>query len=94
MGHSPAAAQNDFERAVCEYRNCFAANQNNANACEGLRHIMDASAQAAGAITVQDSQQQITRLRGRHRLPLATFTAIRRASFAGGVFKLQQSQNF
>jgi hypothetical protein len=46
---SPAiAAQRDFERAVCEYRNCLAANQNNANACEGLRHIMDASAQAAG----------------------------------------------
>jgi hypothetical protein len=46
---SPAiAAQQDFERAVCEYRNCLAASQNNANACEGLRHIMDASAQAAG----------------------------------------------
>ena len=47
--NNPAiAAQRDFERAVCEYRNCLAANQNNANACEGLRHIMDASAQAAG----------------------------------------------
>ena len=33
---SPAiAAQRDFERAVCEYRNCLAANANNANACEG-----------------------------------------------------------
>ena len=42
------AAQRDFEHAVCEYRNCLAATQNNANACEGLRHIMDASAQAAG----------------------------------------------
>jgi hypothetical protein len=42
------AAQRNFEHAVCEYRNCLAANQNNANACEGLRHIMDASAQAAG----------------------------------------------
>jgi hypothetical protein len=42
------AAQRDFERAACEYRNCLVANQNNANACEGLRHIMDASAQAAG----------------------------------------------
>jgi len=46
---SPAAsAQADFEHAVCEYRNCITANPNNANACEGLRHIMDASAQAAG----------------------------------------------
>jgi hypothetical protein len=33
------AAQEDFERAVCEYRNCLAANANNANACEGLRAI-------------------------------------------------------
>jgi hypothetical protein len=42
------AAQRDFEHATCEYRNCLIANQNNVNACEGLRHIMDASAQAAG----------------------------------------------
>jgi hypothetical protein len=42
------AAQQDFERAVCEYRNCLTANSNNTNACEGLRHIMDASALAAG----------------------------------------------
>ena len=42
------AAQREFERAVCEYRNCLGANQNDANACEGLRHIMDATAQAAG----------------------------------------------
>ena len=42
------AAQRDFERAACEYRNCIAANPNNINACEGLRHIMDASAEAAG----------------------------------------------
>ena len=47
-GGPAAAAQYDFERAVCEYKNCLATNQNNANACEGLRHIMDASAQAAG----------------------------------------------
>jgi hypothetical protein len=46
---SPAtAAQRDFERAACEYRNCIAVNSNNINACEGLRHIMDASAAAAG----------------------------------------------
>jgi hypothetical protein len=45
---SARAAQRDFEHAVCEYKNCLAANQNNVNACEGLRHIMDASAQAAG----------------------------------------------
>jgi hypothetical protein len=46
---SPAnRAQHDFEQAACEYRACFASNQNNANACEGQRHIMDASAQAAG----------------------------------------------
>ena len=42
------AAQQDFERAVCEYRNCIIANPNNQNACEGLRHIMDASALARG----------------------------------------------
>jgi hypothetical protein len=42
------AAQEDFERAVCEYRNCVQSNPNNVNACEGLRHIMDASAVAAG----------------------------------------------
>jgi hypothetical protein len=48
-GSSPnAAARDDFEHAVCEYRNCLIANPNNINACEGLRHIMDASAQAAG----------------------------------------------
>jgi hypothetical protein len=48
-GASPGIrAQRDFEHAVCEYRNCIGANPNNANACEGLRHIMDASAQAAG----------------------------------------------
>jgi hypothetical protein len=40
---SPAtAAQRDFERAACEYRNCIVVNPNNLNACE------DASAQAAG----------------------------------------------
>jgi hypothetical protein len=42
------AAQRDFEHAACEYRNCVMANPNNQNACEGLRHIMDATAQAAG----------------------------------------------
>ena len=47
-GGPAAAAQYDFERAVCDYRNCLAANSSNINACEGLRHIMDASAQAAG----------------------------------------------
>jgi hypothetical protein len=43
-----SCAQQEFEHAVCEYRNCLAANQSNASACEGLRHIMDASAHAAG----------------------------------------------
>jgi hypothetical protein len=48
-GASPGiAARRDFEHAVCEYRNCIVADPNNVNACEGLRHIMDASAQAAG----------------------------------------------
>jgi hypothetical protein len=46
---SPAAvAMADFEQSVAEYKKCLANNPNNANACEGLRHIMDASAQAAG----------------------------------------------
>jgi hypothetical protein len=30
------AAQRDFERAACEYRNCIAVNPNNLNACEGF----------------------------------------------------------
>jgi len=37
-----------FKRAACEYRNCLAANANKVNACEALRHVMDASARAAG----------------------------------------------
>jgi hypothetical protein len=47
-GNAALSTQHDFERAACEYRNCLAANASNINACEGLRHIMDASAQAAG----------------------------------------------
>ena len=39
------AAQQNFDRSVGDYRQCIAANPNNANACEGLRHIMDANAQ-------------------------------------------------
>jgi len=42
------AAERDFQRSVADYRNCLAAYPTNINACEGLRHIMDASAQAAG----------------------------------------------
>jgi hypothetical protein len=42
------AAQQDFERSVADYKQCIADNARNANACEGLRHIMDASARAAG----------------------------------------------
>jgi TonB family protein len=38
-------AQQNFDRSVADYRQCIAANPNNANACEGLRHIMDANAQ-------------------------------------------------
>jgi hypothetical protein len=38
-------AQQKFDRSVADYRQCIAANPNNANACEGLRHIMDANAQ-------------------------------------------------
>jgi hypothetical protein len=45
-----AVAERDFQRAVCEYRNCLAANASNVNACEGLRHIMDASAQGGGPL--------------------------------------------
>jgi TonB family protein len=41
----PVSAQQNFDRSVAEYRQCIAANPNNANACEGLRHIMDANAQ-------------------------------------------------
>jgi hypothetical protein len=42
------AAQRDFERSVADYRKRLADNPTNQNPCEGLRHIMDASAQAAG----------------------------------------------
>jgi hypothetical protein len=36
-------------KSACQRRDCATrADQNNVNACEGLRHIMDASAQAAG----------------------------------------------
>jgi TonB family protein len=38
-------AQQNFDRSVADCRQCIAANPNNANACEGLRHIMDANAQ-------------------------------------------------
>jgi TonB family protein len=38
-------AQQNFDRSVADYRQCIAANPNNANACDGLRHIMDANAQ-------------------------------------------------
>jgi TonB family protein len=41
----PGSAQQNFDRSVSDYRQCIAANPNNANACEGLRHIMDANAQ-------------------------------------------------
>ncbi len=42
------AAQEDFKRAVADYRKCLNDNPGNVNACEGLRHIMDANACAAG----------------------------------------------
>ena len=36
---SPAvAAQQDFERAVAEYKKCLADNQGNVKACEGLHY--------------------------------------------------------
>jgi hypothetical protein len=37
-------AREDYERSVAHYRQCIAANPNNANACEELHHIMDAKA--------------------------------------------------
>ena len=40
-----SAANEDYKRAVADYRNCLAANPKNVNACEGQRHIMDADAQ-------------------------------------------------
>ena len=43
-----SAANEDYKRAVADYRNCLAANPKNANACEGQRHIMDADAQVLG----------------------------------------------
>jgi hypothetical protein len=42
---SPAvAAQANYEWSVSEYRRCLAENASTAKPCEGLRHIMDASA--------------------------------------------------
>jgi hypothetical protein len=43
-----SAANEDYKRAVADYRNCLAANPKNVNACEGQRHIMDADAQVLG----------------------------------------------
>ena len=43
-----SAANEDYQRAVADYRNCLAANPKNVNACEGQRHIMDADAQVLG----------------------------------------------
>jgi hypothetical protein len=45
------AAQRDLDLAVCEYRNCLAATGNNANACEGLRAIMETRAAVVGHYT-------------------------------------------
>ena len=39
------AAGQDYSRAVADYRNCLVANPSHVNACDGLRHIMDADAQ-------------------------------------------------
>jgi hypothetical protein len=38
------AAQANYEWSVSEYRRCLAENASTAKPCEGLRHIMDASA--------------------------------------------------
>jgi hypothetical protein len=48
LNNPAVAAQRDFERSVADYKQCLADNARNAGACEGLRHIMDASARAAG----------------------------------------------
>jgi hypothetical protein len=49
---SQAAARQDYDRAVATYRTCLAANPSNPNACDGLRHIMDADAQVLSAPNV------------------------------------------
>jgi hypothetical protein len=43
------AARQDYDRAVANYQTCLAANPSNPNACDGLRHIMDADAQILSA---------------------------------------------
>lgn len=48
------AAGKKFQRSIADYRNCLAANPTNISAAEGLRHLMDASAQAAAISTVRD----------------------------------------
>jgi len=47
-------AGQDYSRAVADYRNCLTANPSHVNACDGLRHIMDADAQIlSGAASPQ-----------------------------------------
>ena len=46
------AAGQDYTRAVADYRNCLAANPSHVNACDGLRHIMDADAQVLSGSTL------------------------------------------
>ena len=55
-GGPAAAAQYDFERAVCDYRNCLAANSSNINACEGFSELS-----RPGNLLIRDTAQGIVR---------------------------------
>jgi hypothetical protein len=39
---SKLAAQQNYERALADYQNCYAANPKNADACEHQRQVMEA----------------------------------------------------
>ena len=58
------AAGQDYSRAVSDYRNCLAANPSHVNACDGLRHIMDADAQVLSG-SASPQQNNATTTQGR-----------------------------
>jgi fructose-bisphosphate aldolase class 1 len=43
------AAQQNYNRALADYQNCYAANQTNVNACENQRQIMEADVKVLSA---------------------------------------------
>lgn len=54
------AAQQDFERAVKDYRQCIAAHPNDIRPCEGQRAIMDATSRAYAATVQSNTSVYVT----------------------------------